>query len=195
MTDRGPVFLLELWTAMACLMGTLLRATTSYNPAANGMVERFHRSLKASLMACCTGEDWKSQLPWVLPGLQTAPRANGEASPAEKVYGEPLAVPGEFFPTKADDTDVSITRLRESAGKFTPCVKTFSDRTKHFLPKPLLSCKHVFIRDDTLRPPLTRPYRGPFCVLRRTDKAYFISIKWSQGLGYDRLTETSFPDG
>ncbi|XP_064081900.1 uncharacterized protein LOC135198260 [Macrobrachium nipponense] len=120
-TDRGPVFLSELWTALARLMGTSLHATTAYNPAANGMVER-------------------------------------EASP----------VPGEFFPTNADDTDVSIARLRESAGKFTPCIKTFSDRTKRFLPKVLSSCKHVFIRDDGRRPPLTRPYRGPFRVLRRT---------------------------
>ncbi|XP_064101737.1 protein NYNRIN-like [Macrobrachium nipponense] len=151
-TDRGPVFLSELWTALARLMGTSLHATTAYNPAANGMVERVHRSLKASLMARCTGEDWKSQLPWVLLGLRTTPQANSEASPAEKVYGEPLAVPGKFFPTNADDTDVSITRLQESAGKFTPCIKTFSDRTKHFLPKALLSCKHVFIMDDA--PPL-----------------------------------------
>ncbi|XP_064101743.1 uncharacterized protein LOC135212200 [Macrobrachium nipponense] len=175
-TDRGPVFLSELWTALDYLMGTLLHATTSYNPAANGMVERVHRSLKASLMARCTGEDWKSQLPWVLLGLRTAPWANGEASPTEKVYGESLTVPGEFFPTNADDTDVSLTRLRESAGKFTPCIKTFSDRTKHFLPKTLSSCKHVFIRDDAYCLPLTRPYRGPFRVLRHTDKAYFISI-------------------
>ncbi|XP_064120288.1 uncharacterized protein LOC135224893 [Macrobrachium nipponense] len=157
-TDHGPVFLSELWTALACLMGTSLHATTDYNPATNGMVERVHRSLKASLMARCTAEDWKSQLLWVLLGLRTAPRANSEASPAEKVYGEPLAVPGEFFPTNADDADVSIPRLRESAGKFMPCIKTFSDRTKHFLPKALSSCKHVFIRDDARRPPLTRPY-------------------------------------
>ncbi|XP_064100840.1 uncharacterized protein LOC135211461 [Macrobrachium nipponense] len=149
--DRGPVFLSELWTALARLMGTSLHATTAYNPAANGLVEGVHRLLKASLMARCTGEDWKSQLPWVLLSLRTAPRANGEASPVEKVYGEPLTVPGEFFPTNAGDADVSIARLRESAGRFTPCIKTFSDRTKHFLPKALSSCEHVFIRDDARR--------------------------------------------
>ncbi|XP_064111548.1 uncharacterized protein LOC135219046 [Macrobrachium nipponense] len=127
MTDHGPVFLSELWTALARLMGTSLHATTAYDLAANGMVERVHRSLKASLMARCTGEDWKSQLPWVLLGLRTAPQANGEASPAEKLYREPLAVPGEFFPTNADETNLSITRLRESTEKFMPCIKTFSE--------------------------------------------------------------------
>ncbi|XP_064120766.1 uncharacterized protein LOC135225365 [Macrobrachium nipponense] len=139
-------------------MGTSLHATTAYIPAANGMVERVHRSIKASLMARCTCENWESQLPWDLLGLRTPPRANGEASPAEKVYGEPLTVPGEFFPTNADDADVPIARLQESAGKFTACVKTFSNRTKRFLMKALSSCKHVFVKDDARRLPLTRPY-------------------------------------
>ncbi|XP_064106850.1 uncharacterized protein LOC135215828 [Macrobrachium nipponense] len=113
-------------------MGTSLHATTAYNPAANGMVERVHRSLKASLMARCTGEDWKSQLSWVLLG-----------------FGPPLG-----------------RTLKHHLRR----------RTKRFLLKALSSCKHVFIRDDACRPPLTRPYRGPFRVIRRTDKAYFISI-------------------
>ncbi|XP_064109603.1 uncharacterized protein LOC135217566 [Macrobrachium nipponense] len=50
------------------------------------------------LMAWCTNDNWK-----VLLGLQTAPKANSEESPAEKVYGEALAGPGEFFPTEPDD--------------------------------------------------------------------------------------------
>ncbi|XP_066967500.1 igE-binding protein-like [Macrobrachium rosenbergii] len=95
--DRGPAFLSELWVSLACLMGTTLHSTMAYNPAANGMVERAHCSLKAALMAHCTDERWREQLPWVLLGLCTAPKANGNASPAEKVYGETLAVPGEFF--------------------------------------------------------------------------------------------------
>ncbi|XP_066982777.1 uncharacterized protein [Macrobrachium rosenbergii] len=96
--DRGPAFLSELWVSLARLMGTTLHSTTAYNPTENSMVERAHRSLKAALMARCTDERWKEQLPWVLLGPRTAPRANGDASPAESVYGETLAIPGEFFP-------------------------------------------------------------------------------------------------
>ncbi|XP_064081881.1 protein NYNRIN-like [Macrobrachium nipponense] len=147
-TDRGPVFLSELWTTLARLIRT---SHTPPPPTTRRLTARwkgFHRSLKASLMARCTSEDWKSQLLWVLLVLLTTPQANGEASPAEKIYEEPLPV--------------SITRLWESAGKFMPCIKTFSDRTKHFLPKALSSCKHVFIRtthaaDETPLRPLPRP--------------------------------------
>ncbi|XP_066949329.1 uncharacterized protein [Macrobrachium rosenbergii] len=56
-TDRGPAFLSELWSTLARLLGTSHLTTTAYNPAANGLVERFHRSLKASLMARRTTED------------------------------------------------------------------------------------------------------------------------------------------
>ncbi|XP_066980126.1 uncharacterized protein [Macrobrachium rosenbergii] len=65
-TDRGPAFLSELWVSLACLMGIALHSTTAYNPAANGMVERAHCSLTAALVARCTDERWKEQLPWVL---------------------------------------------------------------------------------------------------------------------------------
>ncbi|XP_066964202.1 uncharacterized protein [Macrobrachium rosenbergii] len=148
----------------------------AYNPAANGMVERAHRSLKAALMACCTDERWKEQLPWVLLGLRSAPKANGDTSPAEKVYGETLAVPGEFFPPLADGANTRLPRLRELAQRFTPCHKTFTDRTITYSPPILHSCAYVFIRVDARRPPLTRPYRGPRRVIRQASKAFLLNI-------------------
>ncbi|XP_066982650.1 uncharacterized protein [Macrobrachium rosenbergii] len=101
--DRGPAFLFELRTALARLLGTTHHSTTAYNPAADGMVERFHRSLKESLMARCPPDNWKCQLPWVLFGLRTVPRANSDLSAAEKVFGESLVVPGELTIEDRDD--------------------------------------------------------------------------------------------
>ncbi|XP_068204643.1 uncharacterized protein [Palaemon carinicauda] len=83
-TSRDSAFLSEIWLSLANRIGMTLHSTMAYNPAANGMDERAHRTLKAALMARCTVEHWKAQLPWVLLGLCTAPRADGEPS-AEKV--------------------------------------------------------------------------------------------------------------
>ncbi|XP_066963183.1 uncharacterized protein [Macrobrachium rosenbergii] len=160
-TGKGPAFLSELWVSLACLMGTTLHCTMAYNPAANGPVERVHRSLKAALMARCSNKKWKEQLPWILLGLRTAPRANGDASPAEKVYGETLALPGEFFPPSSDGADNPLPRLRELAQRFTPCHKTFTNRTVTYSPPALHSCAYAFVRVDARSLPLTRPYRGP----------------------------------
>ena len=187
-TDRGPAFISDLWASLALLMGTNLHSTTAYNPATNGMVERCHRSLKAALMARCIDENWIRQLPWVLLGLRTAPKSDGTASPAEKVYGETLAVPGEFFPTNENDGDTSLSQLRERAKQFTPCHKTYEDRTSHFKPAALDSCKHVFIRQDAHRQPLTRPYRGPYQVLERNKKAYKLLVHGREDwVSIDRL--------
>ncbi|XP_066967355.1 uncharacterized protein [Macrobrachium rosenbergii] len=139
----------------------------------NSMVKRAHRSLKAALMARCTSERWKEQLYWVLLGLRTAPKANGDASPAEKDYGETLTVPIEFFPPLANSVDTPLPRLRELTQKFVPCHKTFTDRTTTYSPPAL---HYVFVRVDACWPPLTRPYRGPHQVIRWATKAYLHDI-------------------
>ncbi|XP_066981580.1 uncharacterized protein [Macrobrachium rosenbergii] len=173
-TDRSPAFLSKLWPALARLLGTSHHTTTAYNPAANRLVEEFHRSLKASLMARCTTEDLKYQLPWVLFGLRTVPRANGDKSAAEKIYGESLVVPGELV--TGDRHNPSVQRLRDIVGKFALCQRTYTNRSATFTPPGLSSSTHVFVRDDVVRPPLTRPYRGPSRVLERNTKAFRLAL-------------------
>ena len=50
-TDRGRQFESQLWTNLMSLLGSKRSRTTSYHPQTNGMVERFHRQLKAALKA------------------------------------------------------------------------------------------------------------------------------------------------
>ena len=157
-SDRGPAFISRLWTSLGELMGTNIHHTTSYNPSANGMVERTHRTLKAALMARCTGPDWKAQLPWVLLGVRTSPKEGLHVSPAEMVFGETLVVPGEFFPIpdKSAHHD-HLARLRQIVGKYRPCVQTHKTLPPRHLPKSLHACQYVFIRKDAHRAPLTPP--------------------------------------
>ena len=68
-SNRSPQFTSELWTAVAEHLGVKLLRTTAYNPQANGLCERFHRAMKASLQASLTGSSWVDRLPWVMLGL------------------------------------------------------------------------------------------------------------------------------
>ena len=50
-TDRGSQFESSLFAQLTQLLGTVRCRTTAYHPQANGMIERFHRQLKAALKA------------------------------------------------------------------------------------------------------------------------------------------------
>ena len=79
-------------------MGTEVKTTTAFHPQSNGMVERFHRTLKAALMAkLSNAADWLKELPAVMLGIRTAFREEFGCSIAEVTLGHELAVPGKFF--------------------------------------------------------------------------------------------------
>ena len=54
--DRGAQFTSTMWKELNLLLGIKLFPTTSYHPQANGLIERFHRHLKASLMTVTSGD-------------------------------------------------------------------------------------------------------------------------------------------
>jgi transposase InsO family protein len=69
-TDQGRQFESRLFRALLQLCGVKIQHTTAYHPAANGMVERSHRTMKAALM-CHQPATWITALPLVLLGLRT----------------------------------------------------------------------------------------------------------------------------
>lgn len=97
-SDRGPQFTSELWDQLHRILGTKAYRTTSYHPQANGIVERFHRTMKASLMARLgNNPNWTEELPVVMLGLRTALKEDLGCSSTELVYGIHLRLPGGFF--------------------------------------------------------------------------------------------------
>ena len=95
-TDRGRRFESHLWRVLTELLGCHHLRTTVYHPSANGMVERFHQQLKASLKAK-TPVQWTDSLPKTLLGIRTALKHDLQCSVAELVYGSTLRLPGEFL--------------------------------------------------------------------------------------------------
>ena len=68
-TDRGVQFESKLWDGLCNQFGIVRNHTTSYLPQSNGMVERFHRQLKAAIME--SPNPWTTTLPAVLLGARS----------------------------------------------------------------------------------------------------------------------------
>ena len=93
------------------------------------------------------------------------------------MYGAPLTVPGDFIPANRglqDSPSTILLRLREKMGALAPVPTSRHNLTTGYVPTNLLNSQYVFIRRDSLRTPLQKPYEGPFRVLQHHPKAFVI---------------------
>ena len=120
-TDRGRQFQSRLWASLLQLLGCKHLQTTAYHPIANGIIERFHRQLKAALKAHMSSSHWTEILPLVLLGIRTSLKTDLQCSTAELVYGTALRVPGQFFLqdtlSATEDTSALLTNLKAAMQK------------------------------------------------------------------------------
>ena len=191
-SDRGAQFTSTLWKEVNMLLGTAIHNTTAYHPQANGMVERLHRQLKASLKARMTTADWMMELPHVLLGIRTSWRVEPDCSPAELVYGSTLRLPGEMIqtsdPRATQPTTVFARSLQGAMQRATPTVPQYHGNHPNQVPTDLAKTGFVYLRHGGTRHPLQRPYDGPFKIIKCQDK-YFVIDKngRTEKVSIDRL--------
>ena len=96
-SDCGAQFTFTVWSEVYSVLGISRIKTTSFHPQSNGMFQRFHCSLKTSLLARLASSNWVTHLPLVMLGLWFSPKDDSSFYPAEAVYGSNLSLPGEFL--------------------------------------------------------------------------------------------------
>ena len=199
-SDRGPQFVSSLWGEMAKSLGTSLHRTTAYHPQSNGMVERLHRQLKASLTARLQGVAWIRQLPWVLLGIRAAVKEDLNCSPGEMLYGHQLRLPGQAPPgDPLPDPSAFGRELREAMEHLRPTPTSHHRSTRPpepYIPAELLRCPLVWVRRDGHKAPLTTHYDGPYEVLARGTKTFRLRLgKREDTVAIDRLKPAIVPEG
>jgi cleavage and polyadenylation specificity factor subunit 1 len=151
-TDQGRQFESQLFQSLAKLCGVQLSRPTAHHPAANGLVDRFHRTLKAAI-TCHVDPNWTEEFPLVLIGICTSLKEDMQASVAELVYGEPLRIPGELLTPTASSVDAAlvITELRQHMARLRPVPAARHASPATFVHSDFGKCTHVFLRQDTTR--------------------------------------------
>ncbi|CAK9833209.1 Gag-Pol polyprotein [Anthophora retusa] len=174
-TDRGAQFEAQLFKSIAKLIGCKHIHTTAYHPASNGMVERWHRSLKAAIM-CHESKNWVAILPTVLLGLRSSFKEDIGTTAAEMLYGTPLRLPREFFTDTQPRDDFHIDRFRSHIQEIRPKPTVHHAKKFHFVFKNLFNCTHVFVRVDAVKRPLEQPYAGPYRIIKHTPNNTFLTL-------------------
>ncbi|XP_066981167.1 uncharacterized protein [Macrobrachium rosenbergii] len=159
-SDRGANLTSTLWNALASSLGTKIMHTMAYNPEANGIIKRLHRSPKISLTTKCLGRSWRKELPWVLLGLRMMPQAAFNASPAEVLYGQVL-LPADVFQEKTNLTSPSDTQ--KIIERMMPAKTTYYVNRKMYIPQQAAECKICVHTGGCTQtpPPLSPAYSGP----------------------------------
>ncbi|UYV85170.1 hypothetical protein LAZ67_X004800 [Cordylochernes scorpioides] len=171
-TDQGRQFESALFGELTRLLGINRIRTSPHHPAANGLVERFHRQLKDSLR-CHDSTSWSLKLPLVLLGIRSSLREDLNTTTAELVYGKPLPLPGTFFedpPSASSPTEPWLEDFKRAMASLKPAPSKPHGNRHVYVPKPLETCSHVYLRRDLILPPLAPPYDGPYEVLFRKPK-------------------------
>ncbi|XP_036317707.1 uncharacterized protein LOC118732692 [Rhagoletis pomonella] len=153
------------------------------------MVEGWHRTLKSAIL-CHSADKWTTYLPLILLGLRSTFKEDLSATPAELVYGTTLRLPSEFFDVNKPSNNEHnvITEFRRTMNDLRPTDAAWHTTPKVFVHPDIKTCGQVFVRDDSVRPSLTAPYKGPYNVLRRTSKYYVIKINNKEAkVSIDRL--------
>ncbi|CAB0042177.1 unnamed protein product [Trichogramma brassicae] len=113
---------------------------------ANGIIERWHRTLKAALMCQAHPENWLDLLPSVLLGLRPRLVGDFDVSPAEMLYGTALAIPVDLcFDTDARvDPKIFANKFHAHMNQVRPVPVKHKSKITPFVAKELSFCTHVF---------------------------------------------------
>lgn len=192
-TDQGRQFESQLFVALTNLLGAERIRTTPYHAQSNGLVERWHRSMKAALKArLLENKHWTEELPTIMLGLRAALRSDTQVSAAELTYGQSLRLPSDFFvekPVTAPMDQDFVSNLRQTISDLKPIPeKPHGSKRVTFVHPDLHQCKHVFVRVDSVKKPLQAPYDGPYPVLKRSEKTFKIQLPGREAvISVDRL--------
>ncbi|KRZ69398.1 hypothetical protein T10_13187, partial [Trichinella papuae] len=151
-TGKGQQFSSHTWATLKKMFGCQHISVSAYHPQANGIVERFRRHLKASLIAHMhsTWAKGTTALPLVLLGIRTALKEDLNCLTAEMLYGSVLPLAADFFLSDATTSCSYPTAFADALTR--PMQRLRPTAPRHRVQNPfihgaLAHYSHVFVQE------------------------------------------------
>lgn len=153
-TDQGTNFMSNLFAQVLKTLKISHRTSSPYHPESQGVLERFHQTLKAMFRKYCldTGKDWDEGTPLVLFAVREAVQESLGFSPADLVFGH--CVRGPLKMLKEDMLSVQTggkLNVLDYVSKFRERLHKACSVAKEALGNAQLTMKSHFDRKSVLR--------------------------------------------
>ena len=113
----------------------------------------------------------KDHLPWVLLGMQVAPREETGVSVVEAALQQQLVVPGQLPLPSEWPADMEVPPLPLAV--IPPMVQSYTQAAASSL---LEGADWVYVAKGGAQQPMVDKYRGPYQVLERGNKAWKLQV-------------------
>lgn len=185
LTDNGQNFVGKLTTALLQKLKIEHLRTTPYRPQSNGMLERFHATLKRMLGKKADAEkNWDLFLPYVLFAYRTTVHSSTGFSPYQLLYGREARGPEavlreawtgeEHLPVKTAEYLWDVQkRLELGQLLMTKNDEKAKEKRKKLYDRradddPLIEGEEVLVRLPAEPKGIAEQWRGPFRILEKT---------------------------
>ena len=189
LSDRGTNLLSHLMLDLCSLLGIRKLNTTAHHPQCDGMVERFNRTLKTMLRkhVAKLGTQWDRYLHGVMWAYPNVPHDSTGEKPSFLLLGVDCRSPTEA--ALLPPHDLEVTEVSDYREEMVLSLSTARKMAAESIRKAQAKYKRIYDRDT--RPvhfnigdwvlvkfpqdeagkqrKLSRPWRGPFRVVKRTD--------------------------
>ena len=195
LTDQGSQFQSNLFTELARMLGIDKTRTTAYHPMANGLVERFNRTLEMmlSMYISETQRDWDQFIPLLMLAYRTTPQESTKVTPFRMMFGREANLPIDLILGRPPshqginlDSNEYVWELREK-------METVFDIARKNLEKSAMHQKRLYDRKIGgkafkegdlvwlavtgkkigISPKLQRRWRGPFRVRTKLSEVLY----------------------
>lgn len=189
-SDQGRCFESKLMTELCDLLGIEKTHATSMRPQANGLVERFNRTLIAMLKPFCqeNPKSWDEHLQQVMMAYRSSPQSSTKVTPNKMMFGREVVLPMQAVigrPKEEKDETDSDSYILDLQNKLVDChdmarqnLKVAARYQKKHYDSTSVKKLHdtgqlVWLHDPTRKvgvcSKLMNKWKGPFIITKKLD--------------------------